>query len=188
MGHSLGAVCGLVALEHYPDRFAGLLLLDPPLLSVKPVPDFSPDNLDRGIPLIRQSLGRRPHFPDRDSILARYRGRGVFTSFSEEDLAAYVDGAFTPDAHGLHLRCTPHWEAATFNGAMDDVDRWPGTLQRPFTLLAGETGSTVSDGTLARYAAHPLCHEARRLAGTDHFLPLQAPEQVRTSLLALTRT
>lgn len=188
MGHSLGAVCGLVALEQHPDRLAGLLLLDPPLLPVTPVPDFSPESLARAMPLVRQSLGRRPHFPDRETILARYRGRGVFTNFSEEDLAAYVDGGFAPDDHGLRLRCTPHWEAATFNGVMEDIDRWPGALTRPFALLAGDTGSTVPDETLARYAAHPLCREAGRLAGTDHFLPLQVPEKVRASLLALSRT
>lgn len=188
MGHSLGAVSGLVALEQHPDRLAGLLLLDPPLLKAHSVPDFSEANLARAIPLVRQSLGRRPHFPDRDSILARYRGRGVFTNFSEDDLAAYVDGGFAPGPHGLHLRCTPHWEAATFNGLMDDTSHWPAALRRPFALLAGETESTVSDETLVRYAAHPLCREARRLPGTDHFLPLQAPDEVRASLLRLTRS
>jgi len=186
MGHSLGAVCAMVAAQHHPERIAGLMLLDPPLLPAHSVPDFSPENLARAIPLVRQSLRRRPHFPDRASIEASYKGRGVFQTFSDEDLTSYIDGAFAPSSEGMHLRCTPHWEAATFNGLMDDTSHWPGALTRPFTLLAGATQSTVSDADLARYAAHQLCHQARRLPDTDHFLPLQAGETIRLSLIALT--
>ncbi|WP_439532805.1 alpha/beta hydrolase [Polymorphobacter sp.] len=188
LGHSLGAVCGMVATTLRPDRVAGLMMLDPPLLPARPVPDFGPASLEVAIPLVRQALRRRPHYPDRASIEAAYRGRGVFQSFSEQDLIAYLDGGLVPGPHGLHLRCTPHWEAANFNGMIEDTSPWPDRLTRPFSLLAGETGSTVSDADLARFAAHPLCREARRLPRTDHFLPLQDGETIRNSLVALVRS
>jgi len=185
MGHSLGAVAGLEALERAPARIAGLMLLDPPLLPVTPVPDFSPASLERAIELVRQSLRRRGTFPDRAMAEARYRGRGVFASFNEEDLMAYLDGGLASGSDGVRLRCTPHWEAATFNGVRGDLSGWPASLKRPFSLLAGAHGSTVADVDLVRYGAHPLCREARRLPGTDHFLPLQDGESIRSAMLAL---
>jgi|GEM_PF-2163305 len=188
MGHSLGAVCALLTLTHHPARIAGVMALDPPLLPAQRVPDFTPANLENAFPLIRTSLNRSPHFPDRATIEAAYRGRGVFKTFSEADLMAYLEGGLAPGPNGLHLRCTPHAEAATFNGFSTDPKIWPAALTRPFSLLAGQTNSTVPDDTLARYAVHPLCHEARRLPGTDHFLPLQAGETIRTSLLSLLRS
>jgi pimeloyl-ACP methyl ester carboxylesterase len=188
MGHSLGAACAMLSTTLRPDRVAGLLMLDPPLLPSRTVPDFSPASLEVANPLVRQSLRRRPHYPDRATIEAAYRGRGVFLSFSEADLMAYLDGGLVPGPHGVHLRCPPHWEAASFNGLLEDTSPWPSRLTRPFTMLAGAEDSTVSDTELARYAAHPLCLEARRLPGTDHFLPLQAGETIRTSLMALFRS
>jgi pimeloyl-ACP methyl ester carboxylesterase len=188
MGHSLGAICAMIATALRPDRIAGMMMLDPPLMAGHAVPDFSPASLAQASPLLRQSLRRRPHYPDRASIEAAYRGRGIFKSMSEEDLMAYLDGGLRQGSEGVHLRCTPHWEAATFNGLIEDLAPFETRLARPFSVLAGAHHSTVADEDLARFAAHPWCRESRRVPNTDHFLPVQAGEAIRTSLLALVRS
>jgi pimeloyl-ACP methyl ester carboxylesterase len=188
MGHSLGAVCAMIAAALRPDRIAGLMMLDPPLLPAHAVPDFSPASLEKAIPLVHQSLRRRPHYPDRASIEAAYRGRGIFQSMSEEDLMAYLDGGLRRGSEGVLLRCTPHWEAATFNGLIEDLAPFEAQVARPFSVLAGAHHSTVADADLLRFAAHPWCREARRVPDTDHFLPVQAGEAIRNSLLALVRS
>jgi len=185
LGHSLGGVCAMVSTTRAPERVAGLMMLEPPLLEFPAQPILDPETQERATRMVRLALKRRPHFPDRASAEASYRGRGVFRTMSEDDLMAYLDGGLAPGPEGVHLRCPPHWEAATFNGHLRNINRWPALLTRPYALLAGARGSTVPDEVLARFAAHPLSVEARRLPGTDHFMPLQASKTIRERLIYL---
>jgi pimeloyl-ACP methyl ester carboxylesterase len=183
-GHSMGAAVSLLAAALRPDRVAGLVLIDPALLP------FDVAALVRGgqavpNPMADQAARRRGLFPSRADARAAYQGRGVFRSWAEDDLDAYLAGGMVDSAQGAELACAPVFESATFRAVSPNIEPALRGISCPFILLAGEHGSTVQASELAAFAAHPACLSATRIAGTTHFLPLERPELVRDAIRAV---
>jgi pimeloyl-ACP methyl ester carboxylesterase len=132
-----------------------------------------------------QAGKRRADFPDVATARAAWHGRGVFRSWSDDDLDAYLADGLLPTDTGVTLACAPAWEAATFRGVSMRVEPALAALDRPFILLAGEHGSTVPDAEFAIFAAHPRCLSAERLPGTTHFVPLERGDAVRGAIVAV---
>ena len=183
-GHSMGGTTSLLAAAARPDRSAGLVLIDPP---------FIPFALARATagcptpnPMADQAARRRADFPDMATARAAWAGRGVFRTWSDADLDAYLaDGLLAPAA-GVSLACSPAWEAATFRGVSHHVETALAALGVPFALIAGDQGSTVPAAEFALMAAHQRCLSAQRLAGTTHFVPLERPASVHAAIDAVT--
>lgn len=184
-GHSMGATVSLLAAAMRPDRVAGLVLLDPPML---------PFDVARAVragasipnPMADQAARRRGMFPSRADARAAYHGRGVFRTWSDADLDAYLAGGLIETDEGVELACAPAFESATFRAVSPNVEPALAAVRCPFILLAGDAGSTVADAELALFAAHPQCVSAERIAGTSHFLPLERPDLVRAAIARVT--
>ncbi len=183
-GHSMGAAVSLLAAAARPDRVAGLVLIDPAML---PFDVAAMVRAGAAIPnpMADQAARRRGAFASRAEAHAAYHGRGVFKTWPDAALAAYLDGGLVAAADGVALACAPAYEAATFRAVSPRIEPALAGLNCPFILLAGEQDSTVRDAELAAFAAHPACLEARRLAGTSHFLPLEQPDAVRAAVRAV---
>ena len=181
-GHSMGGAVSLLAAALRPERVAGLVLIDPAKL---------PFDVARAVragvaipnPMADQAAKRRGMFPGRAEARAAYHGRGVFRSWADADLDAYLAGGLIDTDEGVELACTPAFEAATFRAVSPNIEPALAAITCPFVLLAGEEGSTVRDAELAAFAAHPACLNAERIAGTTHFLPLERPDLVRAAIV-----
>ena len=184
-GHSMGATVSLLAAGMRPELVAGLVLLDPPMLPFDVARDVRAGAIIPN-PMADQAARRRGMFPSRVEARAAYHGRGVFRTWSDADLDAYLDGGLIETDEGVELACAPAFESATFRAVSPNVEPALAKVQCPFILLAGEEGSTVRDPELAIFAAHPQCLSAERIPGTTHFLPLERPEQVRAAIERVT--
>ncbi|KAB7645443.1 alpha/beta fold hydrolase [Polymorphobacter fuscus] len=182
-GHSMGGAVSLLAAAAHSDRVAGLVLVDPPFVPFA-IARAAGDAIVAN-PMADQAAKRRADFPDVATARAAYAGRGVFRSWSDADLDAYLADGLRPTADGVTLACAPAWEAATFRGVSHGIEAALAALDRPFALIAGETGSTVPPAEFAIFAAHPRCRSAERLAGTTHFVPLERGDAVRAAILAV---
>jgi len=185
-GHSMGAAVSILAAAQRPDRVAGMVLIDPAML---PFDVAAAVRAGAAIPnpMADQAAKRRSHFASRADARAAWHGRGVFRTWADADLDAYIAGGMIDTADGAALACTPAYESATFRSVSSHIEPAMAALHCPFILLAGEQGSTVRDAELAAFAGHPACVRAERLAGTTHFLPLERPEQVEAAIRAVSR-
>ena len=184
-GHSMGGSVSLLAAAARPDRVAGLVLLDPPFIPFASARAARAAGVVTSNPMADQAGKRRADFPDLATARAAYNGRGVFRSWSDADLDAYLGDGLRAAADGVTLACAPAWEAATFRGVSDHIEAALAALARPFALIAGETGSTVPAAEFALFAGHPHCRMAERLAGTTHFVPLERGDAVRDAIGAV---
>jgi pimeloyl-ACP methyl ester carboxylesterase len=181
-GHSMGGSASLLATVMQPEKVAGLVLIDPPMIpfamarAVLAAGELMPN------PMADAAARRRADYPDVTSARERWRGRGVFSGWDDADLEAYLADGLRAAVDGVTLACSPAWEAATFRGVSHRVETALAALDRPFALVAGEIGSTVRDEEFAIFAAHPRCLGAERLAGTTHFVALQRGDAVRAAV------
>lgn len=180
-GHSMGATVSLLAAAMRPDLVAGLVLLDPPMLPFDVAAEVRAGATIPN-PMADQAARRRGMFPSRDDARAAYHGRGVFRTWSDADLDAYLAGGLIETDEGVELACAPAFESATFRAVSPNVEPALARVRCPFILLAGDEGSTVRDAELALFAAHPQCISAERIPGTTHFLPLERPDLVRAAI------
>lgn len=181
-GHSFGGSASLLAAAARPERVTGLVMIDPPFIPFEIARPVLAAGMVTPNPLADQAGKRRADFPDLATARAAYHGRGVFRSWSDADLDAYLADGFRPTPDGLTLACAPAWEAATFRGVSLRIEPALVALRAPFALVAGEQGSTVPATEFDTMAAHPMCLSAERLPGTTHFVPLERGDAVRAAI------
>ena len=180
-GHSMGGTSSLLAAAAEPARVKVLALFDPVVVPV----EAQRQPAMRESPLYLGALRRRATFPSRAEALAAYLGRGGFRTWSETQVADYVEGGFRDTGAGeVTLACAPEWEASSFGMHNYDAMAAFAQVRCPVRVLRAETGSTFRiEGHEAELAANPLI-ETTTVAGTSHFLPMERPELVVETLRA----
>jgi pimeloyl-ACP methyl ester carboxylesterase len=177
-GHSMGGTSSLLAAAAEPDRVRGLALFDPVIF---PAEAQGADVTDS--PLVAGALRRRATFPSRQAAFEAYLGRGAFRTWSEAQLADYVEAGFreTPDGE-VTLACTPAWEASNFR--THNYDPWAAFRESrcAIRVLRAAEGSTFRlEGREAELGADGRI-QAQTIPHTSHFLPMERPELVRALL------
>jgi len=116
-------------------------------------------------------------------------GRGIFRTWSQEQIGDYVDTGFRrrPDGQ-LELACTRDWEASNYR--IHNCDPWAALARTtcPIHLVRAETGSPCS--ALEREpefdSAWPI--EIETIPRTTHFLPMERPDVVSEALRRAARS
>lgn len=107
IAHSYGAALTLRVAAANPGLFQALVLLDPITM---PTPVWLGAKLAAAMGRNRISQGarrRRDRWASREDALARLRGRGIYTGWTEEALNCFVDHATRTDTDGSRVLCCP---------------------------------------------------------------------------------
>lgn len=193
-GHSMGGCVSLLVAGKRPDLVAGLVLVDPVVMSPRfyfwaHVLPFLP----RSNQMARRAKKRRPEFDSPEAAIEAYRGKGAFKTWREPFLEDYIaDGLLkvaSPDDKGAskwRLACEPVFEASTFKaqrnqpwGALKAVAKAeiPVVVFRPHIHPVMTT--RVANRMMARYRALVM----RERPGATHFHPMEVPYEVRDELV-----
>lgn len=182
-GHSMGAVCALLAAAERPQRVSRLVLLDPVIWPRPLTAAFRMPLLRRApgrMPLVAGALRRRASFPDRAAALKGYQGRGAFRGWPAAMVADYVEDGLVEQPDGtLALACTPQWEASNYAAQAHDPWRALDRFEGPVDILRAEHGSTcfIRDGGARRPNL-----TVRTVPGASHFFPMLQAEIARDAL------
>jgi pimeloyl-ACP methyl ester carboxylesterase len=183
-GHSMGGTSSLLAAAAEPGRVKALALFDPVVMpaGMAADPDAMQDN-----PLAAGAERRRAVFPSKAAVVEAYTGRGAFRTWSAEQLADYVEAGFREtDTGEVTLTSTPAWEASNFR--THNYDAWAAfrTSRCAVRILRAEVGSTFRlEGAEAELTATGRI-AIETVPGTSHFLPMERPDLVRSTLIDLT--
>lgn len=179
-GHSMGATVSAELAARRADVVA-LVLIEPAFIPFAVAPAYDRDLWPN--PMAAQAAKRRAVWPSRAAMRDAYAKRGVFATWSDAALDAYLGSCVRdrPDG-GVELACAPAWEAATFTAVSTGLEAalaaWPG----PLTLLHATERSTVTADDAADIARRPRT-EVRAFPGRDHFLPLADPQAMADAVL-----
>jgi pimeloyl-ACP methyl ester carboxylesterase len=196
-GHSMGGCVALLVASKRPDLVKGLVLADPVILSrrhyfwyhVLPLVSW----LFMRNKMAQQAAKRRSEFGSFREALDAYTGRGAFASWREPFLADYlldgidlIDGGPNegPDQR-WSLLCQPKWEARTFRAqrhAPWKALRRVRNRKIPIAVLRPQRDSVISGKVRAAMIKLNPSMIMRNVRGTSHFLPMEAPYEVRDQL------
>ena len=181
-GHSMGGTSSLLAAAQAPQAVRALALFDPVIVPIEAQQDAE---VMANSPLALGAARRRATFPSREAAFEAYRGRGGFRTWSDAQLADYVEAGFRQTPEGeVALTARPEWEASNFRTHNYDGMAAFRASRCPIRILRAAEGSTCRiEG-----------HEAELLAtgritietvpGTTHFLPMERPDLVVDALRA----
>jgi len=163
IGHSRGAVAGLLLAVKRPDIIRALILIDPTILP------FSwmwwwylakKTGLARRVPIAARAARRNPLWPDTETILNTYKAKYPFKLWERGFLEGYIaDGTAPSNNGGIRLCCAPEWESRCFAVCSHDI--WPmrlsGALTGPAILFPWNGPTTLSMPSFRFYRKKGFC-------------------------------
>ena len=179
-GHSMGGTTSLLAAAAEPQRVRALALFDP---VATPVEAQRAGAMEHSA-LVAGALRRRATFPSKQAAFEAYLGRGGFKTWTEAQVADYVEGGFRETADGeVTLACAPEWEASNFR--THNYDAWAAFAETrcPIRVVRAAEGSTFPLEGRESALGDDGRIQVQTIPRTTHFLPMERPELVR-SLLA----
>lgn len=185
VGHSLGGTLMAMAADKQPERFCGVIMLDPPLMlgtdawAMKAAKRFG--FIDRVTPA-GKTLGRRTMWPSREVMASTLGRRGLFRRFTPEALNDYIEaGTRLLDDGSAELTFNPDIEVAIFRHLPDHLSRLPQRLGVPIELVAGKESHLLTAARIKRLKRKGLT--ISEVPGT-HMFPMEHPDETRAAILA----
>ena len=185
VGHSLGGTLMAMAADKQPERFCGVIMLDPPLMlgsdawAMKAAKRFG--FIDRITPA-GKSLGRRSVWPSREVMASSLGRRGLFKRFTPQALNDYIEaGTRLLDDGSAELTFDPGIEVEIFRHLPDHLSRLPQRLGVPIELVAGNESHLLTASRIKRLRRKGLA--VSEVPGT-HMFPMEHPDETRAAILA----
>ncbi|WP_447042993.1 alpha/beta fold hydrolase [Vreelandella sp. H-I2] len=185
VGHSLGGTLMAMAADKQPERFCGVIMLDPPLMlgtdawAMKAAKRFG--FIDRVTPA-GKTQGRRTVWPSREAMANSLGRRGLFRRFTSEALNDYIEaGTRLLDDGSAELTFDPRIEVEIFRHLPDHLSRMPKRLGVPIELVAGNESHLLTASRIKRLKRKGLV--VSEVPGT-HMFPMEHPDETRAAILA----
>ena len=181
IGHSFGAVVCVLAAVRQPERFRGLVLLDPTIAT----PDLMAmiaAHRARGeaffSPLAASARKRRGGFDDAEQAFASWRKKPLFADWTDEAVRRYTRAMLRPRAGGgFELAWSPAWEAhyyeSFYTGTWDALAALSPAI--PLTIVGGETSDTLLPEAAALLRERLPHARHVTIPGYGHLFPHAAP-------------
>jgi|TARA_Y100000310_G_scaffold107696_1_gene106108 pimeloyl-ACP methyl ester carboxylesterase len=192
VGHSMGGHSVTQAAANEPDRFKGLVLVDPVIMSpemyaARREHEAAQDSEGQDGQL-HPVARRRNSFADADEMFYHMENRGSYAVWNRDVLRDYCDYGVLPNADGgdYALACPPEIEASIYTGSSgrdiyDKID----TISMPVKVLRARERSPDSQQmdfstspTWSGLADRFQQGEDIQLPDLTHFIPMQEPALV----------
>lgn len=187
-GHSMGGCVSLLAAAEAPDRVKALALFDPVILS-RAAAQSAMQAEGAAVSentLVAKARNRRARFASRQEAFDVYSQRSIFRGWPQQALRDYVEAGFRDRPDGsVELTCAPEWEAANFAAHGHDIWAAMARIKAPVRIYRAEQGSTCAITEASEFPRPPGQAVVRTVPGSTHFLPIEAPQVVRSGLLEI---
>lgn len=176
LGHSMGAMVTFMAAHRAPEKFRGVIMLDPPLVNGFPAYLFQAMKwLGRAddVTPAGKSRNRRSCWPSREAAITELGKKKLFAKFDPQCLSDYVHSATEMRNGEFHLRYLVEKELAIFRTTPSNPWRYLRRLDVPGVIITGQQSDVAMLAHVARmHRWHGLQH---LVVPGGHLFPLENP-------------
>lgn len=186
-GHSMGAKLSLWLAAQAPHLVAGLLMLDPIVLTRPGRPPMLPPKIN-GRTIIDVTRTRREQWPSRDEAIETLRASRGYRNWSPGAFAAFCEHGLLDDGRGgVRLACPAWLEAIIYETVPREVlYEWAGRVRCPAVVLRGATSlESVREFVEELAGAMPIT-TVMAVKG-PHAFPMEFPRETGMAMLAALR-
>lgn len=178
-GHSMGGACLLMAAHRDPSLFRTLVVFEPIVFPPEGIHPAAPDGTPQESPMVIGARKRRATFPSYDAAIENYASKPPLRVFTPAALRAYVVHGFRQDDDGVHLKCRPEVEAATFaTGGSHDTWNHLHEITTPTVVVAGQIQPMQPSSIAARVCERLPNGRYVQMDELDHFGPMTHPAEI----------
>jgi pimeloyl-ACP methyl ester carboxylesterase len=181
VGHSLGAVTTMMAALQRPDLFKSLVLIEPVFLPPSVLEHFSQQQgFDPyEMPLIKIAQKRRHHWDSLQGAFDHFRGKRVFSRWSDQALWDYINAGLNADGQGeFELAFSPAWEAWIYAHPPMTVWDLISEVTKPTLALRGVESDTLVPEAWETWREKQPEAAFIEITDTGHLLPMEKPVTV----------
>lgn len=195
VGHSMGGYVAARAAVLVPNKFTGMLLVDPVMMAQETYV-VEPGNLG-GSPSDHPVARRRNAWESSEQMIAHFSGREPYARWRPDVLEDYCRYGLVPasSGEGLELACPPILEASAYMGSWrNNPYGWVGNIACATTVLRARNAerSGPMDFSISPTAPNLATHiaGARDLHWPEvsHFIPMEQPERLAELVRKLVAT
>ena len=170
----------MIAAVQHPSLFAGIVLIEPPIL---PFYISWLMTLMKWLGLIsrnpwaKRARRRVRTFQGKQAAFERFAsGRGIFKKWSPEFIDAYLEcGLLEKDSQTAVLRCDPELEAQIFESIPADIWRYTHKITCPVLLIRGAVSDAFRPSAAKRLMSKMTDCRLETIPETGHFPPMEKP-------------
>ena len=187
VGHSLGAVCSLLAAAEDPGLFSIVVAIDPIVLTgwlstmwgvMKSI------GIGNSLPIVRGARRRRDRWPDRDTARVGYLSKKMFRWWKLEVFDDYLEHGIVPGPEGgMVLRYPKCWEAQIFRVSPHNLWSILRRMPIPTVFVEGEHTDTFLPAAAARVGREVPGARVLVIPDTSHFVPMEKPEELASAIM-----
>ena len=130
------------------------------------------------------ALNRGRHWDSAEAAYVYFRGKRLFTRFSDAAVRTYSDSMVAPDpAGGVSIVFPPEWEARLYETVPTDVWQLPKQIKVPILVIRGGLSDTFLAESAAKFSR--LNPRAKMITFDDagHLIAQERPEQVGQAIV-----
>ncbi len=181
-GHSMGSVIAAKIASIRKDKIERLFMIEPVLYSYWESLKFSlmsKMKINRKLDIAAGAAKRRREFESLEHALNSYKGRGAFTTWSDEWISSYLVGGTEETKDGnIQLTCAPEWESATFRASSMDTWKYLKKIKIPSQVVYAEVSHTYSPKARQEIARLGENWNSKCYRDATHFLPMEKADSV----------
>lgn len=180
IGHSIGAVTGLLAAARYPALFSSMIAIEPVLIEPRHLlplriqARMSPGRMS----MVARTMRRTDRWQNRQTAFAQLRGRRVFEKFSDQALRDHIESATAELPTGeVALRYSKEWEAQCYR-RITDAWREIEACKVPALYIRGSESGTLTSRAWEKARRLAVNADFVEVPATSHLLPLEKPREL----------
>jgi pimeloyl-ACP methyl ester carboxylesterase len=184
MGHSFGAVISYMAVAREPERFCGLVMCDPPLLTHFYGQIFElckKTFLINKITPAHVTMQRKKQWQLSDDVVDYFAKKRFFAKFEKQAVQDYVSSVTTKIENTWQLSYQPEIEAQVFRTIPTDLSQYFGQVSIPSLLLTGRNTDVTMPFLRRKFLAKQPNFLHQEVLG-GHMFPLECPNETAQSI------
>ncbi len=185
LGHSIGGNIILRSAISSPQKFKGIILLDPTLFTPKIIffwKLFYYLNLQHKFhPWLESTLNRRMEYDSFESMFNAYRKKTVFKKINDENLKLYINSLIKINNQKCNIIYPKEYEYEIYKtGLLKDNFIWRNIhkVDIPCLIIRANESNAFLENASKKVARLNTKIKIKTLKDTTHLFPLEKPEEV----------